>query len=182
MSVDIFWIPFEGPGRIGISTRPSGGDWLKDDIRYIREAGTDLLVSMLTPAEVDELKLWMEKELCQKEGLVFQSIPIQDRGVPQTRREIDGFVHQLAGLFESGTNIIIHCRQGIGRSAMMIALVMVARGMEVNHAFEIIAEARGRPVPDTEEQHAWVEQYAAGLNISDQLKVAEKVERYQPEP
>jgi len=64
MSLDVFWIPGDRPGRIGIATRPRGGDWLKDDMRFLRTAGTDLLVSMLTPGEVRELQLEMEEELC----------------------------------------------------------------------------------------------------------------------
>jgi hypothetical protein len=82
MSVDIFWIPCDTPGRIGIATRPRGGDWLKDDIESLHNTGTDLLVSMLTPEESRELELDMEEKLCQAEGIDYQLVPIPDRGVP----------------------------------------------------------------------------------------------------
>lgn len=179
MSVDIFWIPFDGPGRIGIATRPRGGDWLKDDIHYLHNAGTDLLVSMLTPDEVSELQLDMEKKLCQDEGMIYQSLPIPDRGIPSTRKYVAGITNQLANLFENGTNIVIHCRQGIGRSAMMVALILVTCGVEVDFSFQLIAEARGHHVPDTEEQHDWVEQYAAGLQMVNRFQVAEKEAPYK---
>ena len=65
---------------------------------------------------------------------------------------------------------------------MMAALILVTCGVEVDHAFQNIAEARGRPVPDTEEQHAWVAQYAAGLHMIDRLRVAEKMEAYKLAP
>lgn len=179
MSVDIFWIPYNGNGRMGIATRPRGGDWLEDDINYLHNAGTDLLVSMLTPDESRELKLDMEEKLCQEAGMNYQSVPIQDRGAPPTIGKIAALALQWEKCLDNGSNIIFHCRQGVGRSAMMAAAVLVTSGMEADFAFRIIEKARGCPVPDTEEQRAWVEQYAAGLQIMDGLKVAEKMKPYK---
>ncbi len=182
MSVDVFWIPCDEPGRIGIATRPRGGEWLKDDMLFLHNAGTNLLISMLTPEESYELQLEMEEELCQKEGMNYQSVPIPDRGVPSTRKNVAELALQWAKLLKSGTNIVVHCRQGIGRSAVMVALVLVTCGMKVDLAFQAIAKARGRSVPDTEEQRAWVEQYAASLHSVNSLKVAERMEPYKPAP
>ncbi len=179
MGVDIFWIPFNTPGRIGIATRPRGGDWLKDDIYYLHKAETNLLVSMLTPEESHELELEMEEKLCQAEGIDYQLVPIPDRGIPSNMRNLVELVRQWVKLLENGTNIIFHCRQGIGRSAIMVALVLITFGIEVDSAFQIIEKARKRPVPDTEEQRTWVEQYASGLQIASSLKVAEKEEPYK---
>jgi len=173
MSVDLFWTPYRGPGRIGIATRPRGGDWLKEDIQYLHNAGTDVLVSMLTPEESRELELEMEQKLCKNEGMDYLNIPIQDRDVPSTIKNISPVAYQLSTYLEDGSNVIVHCRQGIGRSAMMIALVLVACGIQVDPAFRMIEKARGRPVPDTEEQKTWVEQYAAGLQLMNGLKVAD---------
>jgi hypothetical protein len=139
-----------------------------------------LLVSLLTPDESRELQLEMEEKLCQDVGIDYQLVPIPDRGVPSNMRNLAGLALRWAKLLENGTNIIFHCRQGIGRSAMMVALVLVTCGMEVDFAFQIIEKARGRPVPDTEKQRAWVEQYATGLQIAGSLKVAERVEPYKP--
>lgn len=172
MSVNIFWIPCNGPGRIGIATRPRGGDWLKDDINYIRNAGTDLLVSMLTPEESRELQLKMEEARCQDVGIHYQNVPIQDRGVPSTIKHVAAFARQWANLLEKGSTIVVHCRQGIGRSAMMAASILVASGMDVDLVFRMIEKARGRLVPDTEEQRAWVEQYAASLQMMGGLEQA----------
>ncbi len=179
MSVDIFWIPCDTPGRIGIATRPRGGDWLKDDIESLHNTGTDLLVSMLTPEESRELGLDMEEKLCQAEGIDYQLVPIPDRGVPSNMRYFAELARQWVKLLENGKNIIFHCRQGIGRSSMMAALVLVTLGIEIDSAFQIIEKARKRPVPDTIEQRTWVEQYATGLQIAGSLKVAEKAEPYK---
>lgn len=46
-----------GAGRLSTMARPRGNDWLQDEMKGLREAGTDVLVSMLTSDEVDELDL-----------------------------------------------------------------------------------------------------------------------------
>ena len=51
--------------------------------------------------------------------------------------------------------MLIHCRQGIGRSSLLAAAVLEASSLD--EAWRRIAEARGRSVPDTPEQRAWLQ-------------------------
>jgi protein-tyrosine phosphatase len=69
----------------------------------------------------------------------------------------------LANLLRGGQSVVIHCRQGVGRSALIAACVLVLNGVSVDKAFELIENARGCSVPDTEEQREWVVQFAEGL-------------------
>lgn len=69
----------------------------------------------------------------------------------------------MAAQVRAGKSVAIHCRQGVGRSALVAACVLVLRRVLVNEAFEKIEEARGCAVPDTEEQRAWVSQFAESL-------------------
>ena len=48
-----YWIKNEG-FRLAIIPRPRGQDWLADDIGALRNAGVDIVVSALTPAETEE--------------------------------------------------------------------------------------------------------------------------------
>ena len=52
---------------------------------------------------------------------------------------------------------------GIGRASMLAVSVMASFGIEVEQAFEWVAEARGLPVPDTGEQREWVAQFSRSL-------------------
>ncbi len=67
----------EGPrrGRLAIAPRPRGGDWLENEISDWREAGIDVVVSLLTPDEVTEFGLETEKQLCEAQGIRFVSFP-----------------------------------------------------------------------------------------------------------
>ena len=60
MRTDIVWIRGPRKGRLGIASRPRGGDWLDDEVAAWREAGVDCVVSALTPAEETELALTEE--------------------------------------------------------------------------------------------------------------------------
>jgi protein-tyrosine phosphatase len=69
-----------------------------------------------------------------------------------------GFLSRLDAALESGKNVAVHCRAGIGRSSIVVGSLLVAAGVEPEEAFRRIEKARGRPVPDTAEQREWVAQ------------------------
>ena len=164
MRAEVYWIPGPWPGRLGIVPRPRGGDWLEDDVRAWRAAGVDMVVSLLTPDEVSELELEDEEARCREEGLRFRSLPIPDRGLPSSWDPVAELVGALRRALESDEGVGVHCRQGIGRSALVVASVLVSSGAGPADAFRIIESARGRPVPDTGGQLDWVERFASDLS------------------
>jgi len=156
MYTELYWI--EGPwaGRLAISARPRGGDWLEDELKRWRRAGLDIVVSLLTPDEEEALDLQGEEQLCLDNGLDFRSFPIVDRGVPSPEAKGSTLIEQLDHDLTQGKNIVIHCRQGIGRSGMMAAGILVARGIKAEVALQRVGEARGVEVPETIGQRIWV--------------------------
>jgi protein-tyrosine phosphatase len=156
MQVKIYWISELQCGRIGIMPRPRGGDWLEDEIISLGESNVDAVVSLLEPDEISELELEQEEIFCQKHGIAFLSFPIPDRNIPSSIMATQKFVQQLMNFLSERKTFVIHCRQGIGRSSMIAACVLVKNGLSVGDAFEKIARARGCPVPDTQEQCDWV--------------------------
>jgi protein-tyrosine phosphatase len=158
--VELFWINDVRHGRLAILPRPRGGDWLLDEISSLRRSGVEVLVSLLTAEEVSELDLAREAEYCAAEGIQFISFPFADRGVPPSAADAVRLVRKLEDLVADGKAVAIHCRQGVGRSAVVAACVLAAQGAQPKVAFELIAKARGCPVPDTPEQRAWVERFA----------------------
>ena len=156
MRTNIYWLDDSQLGRIGIMPRPRGGDWLEDEIRALRDAGVDVIVSLLEKHEIEELDLQHEPAYCNANDIVYLSLPIVDRGVPKSGREMLDFARKLKGFIEEGKNLVIHCRQGIGRSTVMAVAVLALIGMPAETAFEVIARARGCSVPDTDQQRDWV--------------------------
>ena len=160
MRAEIFWIDGVRGGRLAVLPRPRGGDWLEDEVRSLRAAGVDVLVSLLTHDEVAELDLGDEAKCCAAAGIEFVSLPTEDRGVPDSAADTLALVRRLASLVAQGEGMAIHCRQGVGRSALIAACVLITLGESPDRAWERVARARGCPVPDTAEQRQWVLSFA----------------------
>lgn len=158
MAADLYWIPSAAPGRLAIMPRP--GDRLAHDVASWRAAGIDTIVSLLEPGEAAALGLASEEALCCANDIDFIAFPIPDFGVPASlpgaATIVSGIAHRLA----AGRAIAIHCRGGIGRSAVMAACVLVSGGMDTEAAFDLIRAARGVPAPETEAQRRWAARFA----------------------
>jgi protein-tyrosine phosphatase len=163
MKATLYWINGPWPGRLAIAPRPRGDDWLEDEVASWKQAGVDVVVSALTRDEVAELALENEAMACQQHGLDWFEITIPDRGLPSSQLPVLELVRAIEGKLSDGKNVLVHCRQGIGRSSMLAASVLASGGVDVNSAFQRITTARGRPVPDTPEQQKWVTAFARDI-------------------
>jgi protein-tyrosine phosphatase len=161
MEARVYWIKGPWRGQLAIVPRPRGGDWLEDEVSNWHEAGIDTVVSFLTPDEIAEFDLEAEKELNEAYGIRFISFPIPDRGVPASKVAAASLVHDLEQSLAKGKKIALHCRQSVGRSALIAAYLAVDAGEDPRSAFARIGSARGSKVPDTDEQEHWVEDRAA---------------------
>ncbi len=160
MGANVHWIKGPWPGRLAIVPRPRGGDWLKDEVRSWRESGLDEVVSLLTQNEVTEFALEEEEKWCKVYGIQFRSFSIPDRGVPASVDRFTHLVQEVEKALNAGKKIGLHCRQGIGRSSLIAAVLLISAGESPEAAWEAISQARGCPVPDTIEQRNWVKGFA----------------------
>jgi protein-tyrosine phosphatase len=87
----------------------------------LRRAGVAVLACLLTGEEMAELDLAREADSCAAAGVEFVHFPIPDRGVPTSSRDALAFVRALAGRLAEGKAVAVHCRQGVGRSALVAA-------------------------------------------------------------
>lgn len=163
MNAELYWIDGMPMGKLGIAPRPRGGGWLDDEVEAWRASGVDCVISALTPAEVAELDLQNEETVCRKHGMQFVSFPIPDRGTPRTPALLQQVLSLITEVLTSGGSVLVHCRQGIGRSALIVASALAVAGEGPERAFSRIECARGHPVPDTSEQRDWVRRFAEGL-------------------
>jgi len=143
---------------LAIMPRPRPGEWLRDDLIGLDRIGVNCLVSLLEEREEADLILSHERELATELEMEFLSYPIEDRTVPTDMQSFVSFVSALAGRVRRGSNVAVHCLGGIGRSGITVAAVLVALGHDADTVFQQISQARGFPVPDTDEQSLWFEQ------------------------
>ncbi|HST65016.1 MAG TPA: hypothetical protein VLM05_07485 [Mycobacteriales bacterium] len=78
------------------------------------------------------------------------------------REPAEAFLELVAGDLDQGKHVAVHCWGGIGRSSLIAAAVLVARGVDTEEAWNRIGAARGVRVPETDEQRAWVSRRPSG--------------------
>lgn len=161
MKTDLHWISGPWQGRLAIAMRPRGGDWLDEEAQAWSRAGVDTIVSLLDEKESAAFDLSLERSEVETHRIQFVAFPIPDRGVPETTPSAHSLVSKLRTELENGRTVAIHCRQGIGRSAMIAAGVLVASGLSSNEAIERVSAARGVITPETADQMRWIAQMAA---------------------
>lgn len=69
-------------------------------------------------------------------------------------------IQSLLKQIQQGKGVAVHCRAGIGRSALIVASILICTGISPQLAFEKVSESRGLVVPDTQEQRQWLETFA----------------------
>jgi protein-tyrosine phosphatase len=93
----------------------------------------------------------------------FTSFPITDRQIPRLEAKWAEVLESVTRALSSGKNVLVHCRQGIGRSGLVAACLLVKRGMSPGAAIESVSVARGLSIPETAEQRDWIDHYAVAL-------------------
>jgi protein-tyrosine phosphatase len=163
MSTRLYWADGPWSGKLALAARPRGGDWLDEEIAGWRDAGVDTVVSLLTRDEEQELDLKGEKHAGKRMGMKFVSLPILDRQVPKDEPEVRMSVENVNTDLSSGKNVVIHCRQGVGRSGLLASCLLITKGLSPGAAIDSVTAARGVPIPETDEQRRWIDHYAANL-------------------
>ena len=151
---ELYPVPAPGGVRLAVMAHPAGGDRLEADLRALRAAGVDVLLSLQPAAERRELDLSAEPAAAVRAGLVFRELPTVDFGVPDPVQAAP-VLAALAGDLRAGRYVVVHCRGGVGRSGTVAAALLVLLGVPLAQAWRDLAVARGRPVPETDAQRRW---------------------------
>jgi protein-tyrosine phosphatase len=137
MKPDLFWMAGPWQGRLALAVRPHGGDWLQDEVTAWLKAGLGAVVSLLENDEAAQLDLAHEGSAVESAGML-------------------SLLSKIAAALEQGQNVAVHCRQGIERSGLIAASLLVISGASVEEAIEVVGAARGQAIPETPEQLEWI--------------------------
>ena len=159
----VYWLDEAWPGKLALSARPRGGEWLEDEVADWKRQSIHAVLSLLTREEEEDLALQAEGREARKQGLEFKSFPISDRQVPKSESTLAELLEETSGVLSRGKNVLVHCRQGVGRSGLVAACLLVRKGMSPGSAVEKISVAREISIPETEEQREWIDHFAAAF-------------------
>lgn len=156
MSLD--WIRLEGPGRLAVRPLPN----VTELMRW-RKAGAELVVDLTEPLETPRRSAERARHASVQQDLRHRRFPVADHGVPADEAAFERLARELAGELHRGTGVVIHCLGGKGRSSLLAASVLALRGLGLAEALDRIRAARPGAGPETPEQRAWLEGFAARL-------------------
>jgi hypothetical protein len=150
----LYWIRGFADGHLAIMPAPQP-EGLERAVLHWKDEGVDIVVSLLERAEVPGL-VEAEGELCDEIGLEFLWFPIRDGSVPVSASTFNGLIARLGEAVKMGKSVAIHCRAGIGRSALVAVGVLNYLNIGTEAALDMVAEARKLEVPQTEQQRQWI--------------------------
>ena len=141
-------------GRIGITFCPGKHDrfaytgaWERDlgiDLDTIAGWGATLVLTLVEPAELLELKVPQLGHEIRQRGIAWRHLPIADYSVPTERFEeqwaTDG--REIREMLRNGDDVLVHCKGGLGRAGMIAARLLAELGMDPDEAIRSVRRAR----------------------------------------
>jgi protein-tyrosine phosphatase len=154
----LFLIDSPWSGKLAIAPAPAKGSNLQRALQGWKHLGVTGVLSLLE----SEVRGWeQEAAICERLGMHFYSIPIEDHSVPQPE-EMAQVAERLAEIeagLRAGMVIVAHCYAGIGRSGMATIALLMIGGVPIEEAIERVSLARGLSCPETDEQCAWLRSF-----------------------
>ncbi len=166
----VAWVELDtAPGQLGLAMAPGRreptGAWgaapeqerdLHADLRHLRHVHRcDVLVSLLSDEELEELGIANLSEAVAVHGIVHKRLPVRDGSVPGPERqaEVLDLMDQLRERLLAGGTVVTHCRAGQGRAGMLASLVVASLWELPGDAIARVRRARPRAVETVQQEH-----------------------------
>src|SRR5688572_24536879 len=121
--------------------------WLTSDLAVSRAPFSyewPLLERSGIRSVLDVREASVQGEPPEAETMTYFRIPIEEYGAP-TLEAIEHATEWVAARIVEGP-VLIHCREGIGRSPLIACASLVRLGLPLADAFEILHRGRGRVI------------------------------------
>ncbi|MEL6745143.1 MAG: dual specificity protein phosphatase family protein [Pseudomonadota bacterium] len=154
-------IPQTRSGRLFIGPRPEAPN-LQSWAQKAKQFGVDGVVCLMTLEEMQAKGISAEQDALAQHEIAFTHFPIADFGPPKVVEHFRTLITGLNDSLRSGQTVLVHCAGGIGRAGTTCSCVLVGQGETPDQAIEIVSQARGHPVPETQAQLAFVRDFVIG--------------------
>ena len=141
-------------GRIGLTFCPgkcqpdaATGSWDRDldiDLDAVKNWGASLLLTLVEQNELEQLRVPGLGEAARIRNIQWLHLPIKDYHTPDNSFENDwasngGTIRQL---LRNGSDIVVHCKGGLGRAGMIAARLLVELGVPPETAIKSVRAVR----------------------------------------
>jgi protein-tyrosine phosphatase len=162
-----------GGGIVGVTFCPGKcqphamtGTWRRDlelDLKIIKAWGGGVVVTLVTSAELAELKVAHIGEAAEALGLTWLHLPITDVSIPspEWERAWTRERSRVHAELNSNGGVVVHCKGGLGRAGTVAARILIERGMPPAEAIREVRHVRPGAI-QTAAQEAYVRALRTG--------------------
>jgi ADP-ribosyl-[dinitrogen reductase] hydrolase len=155
--------PTAGQLRITLAPGKKHGSWDRDlntDLaRLVNHYDVQHIVCLVEDWELQRLAMHGYAEACAERSVLLHRLAIRDGGVP-TLAAAHALATMIADLLEQSSNVVVHCKGGLGRAGTVAACVLVVQGATADRAIKHIREVRSPRAIENRTQESFVAEFA----------------------
>ena len=127
------------------------------DLDTVRDWGAAAVVTLLEPKELTLLRVERLGEEVLRRNMRWFHLPMADVSVPdeQFEQRWDVAGKELRSILRRRSDVVVHCRGGLGRAGTIAARLLVELGMEPTKAIASVRAARPGAI-ETNDQEEFV--------------------------
>ena len=110
------------------------GEYDENDIFTIQKLGINCVIDMRRESLFDE-------SLFESIGIKYFNIPVDNYFAPELE-QIDTAIEYIKSHITTDNNILIHCKEGVGRSSLIIIAYLITTGLDLFESIEIVKSNR----------------------------------------
>ena len=110
------------------------GKYTENDIFTIQKLGIKCVIDMRSESTFD-------KNLFESIGINYFNIPVDNFFAPELN-QIDNALEYINNNITNRNNILIHCKEGVGRSSLIIIAYLITTGLDLFESIKIVKSKR----------------------------------------
>ena len=110
------------------------GQYDENDIFTIQKLGINCVIDMRSENSFDQ-------SLFESIGIKYFNIPVDNYFAPELE-QIDTAIEYIKSHITTDNNILIHCKEGVGRSSLIIIAYLITTGLDLFESMEIVKSNR----------------------------------------
>ena len=110
------------------------GEYTENDIFTIQKLGVKCVIDMRNETLFDQ-------SLFESIGINYFNIPVANYFAPELD-QIDNAIEYINSNISVDNNILIHCKEGVGRSSLIIIAYLITTGLDLLESMEIVRSNR----------------------------------------
>jgi|TARA_B100000959_G_scaffold287391_1_gene371696 protein-tyrosine phosphatase len=110
------------------------GEYTSNDIFTIQKLNVKCVIDMRSENIFDQ-------SLFESIGIKYFNIPVDNYFAPELE-QIDTAIKYIKSNISADNNILIHCKEGVGRSSLIIITYLITTGLDLFESMEIVKSNR----------------------------------------